>query len=102
VDHRVGPGPVVDVVAPLDLIPAQREAVDLDAERAQLVQPAVERAGAGGEPGVVLDAVADVRGCLGRSRQCDQRQNRDVRVRESLNGTSLVVVSGRPKVDRRY
>src|SRR5439155_9604632 len=63
---------VVPRIAPLgrlDLIPVEVDAHDVDAERLELVEPVVQRAGAVSEPGVVLDPVADV----GRSphARCD-------------------------------
>ena len=48
-----------------DLVPAEREAHDLDAECLELREPRVDGAGPAQQPGVVLDPVADAGGRVG-------------------------------------
>src|SRR6478735_5759832 len=60
-EQLVGARPGVDALAGLDLTPVQRDADDVDAERVELGDPRLERAGPVLQPRVVLDAAAQIR-----------------------------------------
>ncbi len=63
----------------------ERVADELDAHRVERVEALVERARAVGDPGIVLEPVADVRRRVGRRRRAPGRRRRRRRARASIS-----------------
>ena len=78
VEQDVGTRPVVNAWKRLSRAPVHRHAHDIDAERVQLIESAVERSRPELEPRVVLHSVPDVRRRIrrGRGRQ-ERREDRE-------------------------